>query len=103
MPEGSSTALATDVVLTRASDAPRTLVARVVQAAPEAKADLGGMPVGFTTTTERMDLITFDEQDDRTRVTMRARFRSAAEKARVMREYGAYEAHTRCSIAWLSP
>jgi len=172
-----------------------TLVARVLQAAPEAKADLGGMhegwrqsferleslvstsaseremivsrllnaprelvfdawtdpkhlgewwgPVGFTTTTQRMDLrpggewihvmhgpdgtdypnytvfievdrparlvytnsdgdsaaapvifeatVTFDEQDDRTRVTMRARFRSAAEKARVMREYGAYE------------
>jgi hypothetical protein len=35
--------------------------------------------------------VTFDEQDGRTRVTMRARFESAAEKARVMREYGAYE------------
>jgi uncharacterized protein YndB with AHSA1/START domain len=35
--------------------------------------------------------VTFDEQDGRTRVTMRARFASAAEKARIMREYGAYE------------
>jgi uncharacterized protein YndB with AHSA1/START domain len=172
-----------------------TLVAHVLQAAPEAAMDLGGMhegwrqsferleshvstsaseremivtrvlnaprelvfdawtdpthlgewwgPVGFTTTTERMDLrpggewihvmhgpdgtdypnytvfievdrparlvytnsdgdsaaapvvfeatVTFDEQDGRTRVTMRARFGSAVEKARVMREYGAYE------------
>jgi uncharacterized protein YndB with AHSA1/START domain len=35
--------------------------------------------------------VTFDEQGGRTRVTMRARFDSAAEKARIMREYGAYE------------
>ena len=172
-----------------------TLVAQVLQAAPEASDDLGGMhegwrqsferlesevatsaseremivsrllnaprelvfdvwtdprhlsewwgPVGFTTTTERWDLrpggewvhvmhgpdgidypnytvfievdrparlvytnsdggtatepvsfeatVTFDEQDGRTRVTMRARFVSAAEKARILRDYGAYE------------
>ena len=42
-------------------------------------------PVSFEAT------VTFDDQNGRTRVTMRARFASAAEKARILREYGAYE------------
>ena len=35
--------------------------------------------------------VTFDDRDGRTRVTMRARFNSAAEKARILRDFGAYE------------
>jgi uncharacterized protein YndB with AHSA1/START domain len=47
--------------------------------------DEGGDPVQFHVT------VTFDEQGGKTRLTMRSLFKSAAERDRVVEEYGAIE------------
>lgn len=139
--EVATSASELEMIVSRVLDAPRELVFDT-WTDPEHLGEWWG-PVGFTTTTRRMDLrpggewvhvmhgpdgtdypnytvfievtrpsrlvytnsdgdgpagpalfeatVTFDDQDGRTRVTMRARFASAAEKARILREFGAYE------------